>query len=166
MTNRKVEKIVETKEHSLEHVLGVPSGTTEMVKTKISSDPVPHEGYDEKDNEIEEDFLHAHDKALELYNILLEEVDDADPSKRARLAEVAGQILGQAVTTTEKRRLMKQHKDIMAQKGTESGKGLPRGSTTNNLFVGSFESLMNAVEHSEESKEIIESSDYDDSESE
>ena len=113
MTERKISKVVENTEHSFEKVLDVPSGTTELTKKRIRSEIKPYDDYDDKDDEIEEDMVNVQDRALELYEYLVDEIDDADQGKRARLAEVAGQMLNTALSATEKRRLMKQQKDIL-----------------------------------------------------
>lgn len=145
MTDRKVEQIITPTEHSFETVLGVPSGTTEMVKTVVTSKPVQHETYDDKDVEIDEDILVVHDKALELYDVLMSEIDDAAPNSVARLAEVAGQMLNTALSASEKRRDLKKHKDILQHKERTPGKGGGKIVTNNNMFVGSHEELMKMI---------------------
>lgn len=143
MTERKVEKVVETIEHSFENVLGVPSGTTEIEKTRVVSEPTQPDEYDTKDNEIEEDLVEIQDKALELHEHLVDEIEDADPSKRARLAEVADQVLNTALSSLDKRRSLKQHKDILKQKDRAiDKKGGPGGTTQNNLFIGSHDEVL------------------------
>lgn len=141
MTKRKTEKVVEKITHSFEDVLGVPPNTTEVVKTRVSSELTVHEDYDSKDVEIEEDITGIQDKALELYEYMVDEIEDTDQSKRARLAEVAGQLLNTALSAAEKRKALKQHIDILKQKDKViAGKG--DGKTTNNVFVGTHDDLM------------------------
>lgn len=143
MTQRKTEKVVETKEHSFETVLGIPSGTTEVVKTRVTSTTKKHDDYDHKDDEIEEDFLSIHDNAMELFELLMDEIDDTDQSKRSRLAEVAGQLLNTALTASERRRVLKAHIDTTKQKeralDNKAGAG---GKTVNNVFFGTHEEMM------------------------
>lgn len=141
MTERKVEKVVETREHSFENVLGIPSGSTEVVKTRITSETKPHDDYDEKDGEIEQDFLDVHDKAMELYETLLDEIDDADQAKVSRLSEVAGQILNTALNASERRRVLKQHIDTIKQKDRVIDNKSGPTNQTNNILVGTHEDL-------------------------
>jgi hypothetical protein len=151
MTESKTEKVVETIEHSFEGVLGVPPGTTEIVKTRVKSEPVIHEDYDHKDSEIEDDFVKIYDKAMELFENLLDEIEDADQSKRARIAEVANQTLSTALNAAEKRKGLKQHIDILKQKERAINKKAHGGKQVNNLFIGSHEKLIDLLDrHSNE----------------
>jgi hypothetical protein len=146
MTERKTERVVETREHSFEKVLGIPSGTTEIVKTRVTSVTAPHDDYDGKDEEIEQDFLDVHDKAMELFDYLADEIDDADQSKRSRLAEVAGQLLNTALNASERRRVLKQHIDVTKQKDRVIDNKATGGQTNNNILVASHEELMKLME--------------------
>lgn len=160
MTKRKTEQLTETIGHSFEAVLEVPPNTTEIVKTRVTSELIVHDDYDDKDAEIEEDITEIQDKALELYDYMVDEIEDADPSKRSRLAEVAGQLLNTALSATEKRKALKEHKDKLKQKDKViAGKG--NGKTTNNVFVGSHEDLMKILSKGdeEESPERIDPND-------
>jgi hypothetical protein len=145
MTSRKIEKVTEKIGHAFEDVLGVPPNTTEVSKTRVTSELAVSPDYDEKDSEIEEDIVDIQDKALELFEYLVEEMDGTEQSKRARLAEVAGQLLNTALSATEKRRVIKQHIDILKQKDRVlSNKG---GGTTNNIaFIGSLEEALELVD--------------------
>jgi hypothetical protein len=80
---------------------------------------------------------------MELYEYLVDEIDDADPSKRSRLAEVAGQILNTALSASEKRRVLKQHIDTLKQKEKALGKG---GKQTNNLIIGTHDDVLKLIE--------------------
>mgnify|MGYP000958940044 CR=1 FL=1 len=145
MTTRKTEKIVENTGHAFEDVLGVPANTTEIARTRVTSELTVGADYDEKDIEIEEDIVDIQDKALELHETMLDAIDGAEQSKKARLAEVAGQLLNTALSATEKRRVMKQHIDLLKQKDRVlSSRG---GNTTNNIaFVGSLEDALRAID--------------------
>ena len=148
MTERKIEKVVETTEHSFENVLDIPSGTTEIEKTRVTSEIIEYDEYDEKDSEIEADLVMIQDKALELYEFLVDEIEDADPSKRARLAEVADQILNTALSSSDKRRALKQHKDVLKQKDRVLSKKSGGKTTNNNLFIGSHADMLKYIEAS------------------
>jgi len=156
MTERKVEVITEPTEHSFEKVLGVPSGTTEMTQIVVKSKTDPHELYDKKDDEIEEDFLNIYDKALEMFERLMIEIDDVDQSKRSRLAEVANQTLNTALTAAKERRGLKEHIDVLSQKERAISKKASSGKiTNNNLFVGSHAQLLDALAGKVEDEKII-----------
>jgi hypothetical protein len=147
MTTRKTEKIVETVGHAFEDVLGVPANTTELSKTRVTSELAVSSDYDEKDVEIEEDIVDIQDKALELHETLLDEIDQAEQSKKARLAEVAGQLLNTALSATEKRRVMKQHIDLLKQKDRVlANRGGGGGPTNTIAFVGSLEDALDAID--------------------
>jgi hypothetical protein len=156
MTKRNVEKIIDTTEHPFEQILGVSSGTTEIIKTQVVSEPVEHESFDSKDSEIEEDILIVHDKALELYEYIVDELNDSDPSKKSRLAEVAGQLLNTALSATEKRRVMKQHKDVLEHKDRVLANKGGKKITNTTVFVGSFKELMGVVKTPEDDSTILE----------
>ena len=163
MTKRKETEVVEEIEHSFEKVLDVPEGSTEISKTVIESELIEHDSYDEKDKEIEEDFADVQDKALELYDYLFDEMDDADPGKRARLAEVAGQLLNTALSAGERRRVLKQHIDILKHK-KETAKGGKSGSgnTTNNIIVSSQTELLRLLnKETNDNSKVIDSEDYE-----
>lgn len=143
MTRRKVEEVTGETEHAFEDVLGVPSGTTEVTKKMVVSERVESPLYDEKDYELDDDLRELQDNALEMHEQLVEEMEDAEPAKRARLAEVSGQMLNISLGALKERSKHKQHKDTLQQKDKAlSKKGSSGGTTNNNVFVGSHEELM------------------------
>lgn len=160
MTRRKVTKVKETTGHSFEDVLGVPHGSTELTKTQVSTELVPHEDYDDKDDEIESDISGVHDRGLELFEYLMEEIEDAEPSNRADLVTVAIQTLNTMLSAADKKRLLKQHSDLLKQKDRSiSSKEKSGGKTTNNLFVGSREEVLEMLEEIKNSPKEIEEDD-------
>lgn len=168
MTKRKEIEIIEDGKHSFEDVLDVPSGTTEITKKVIKSEVSEHELYDDKDREIEEDFAEVQDKAFELYEYLFDEMDDADPGKRARLAEVAGQLLNTALSAGERRRVLKKHiDDLKHKKETAKGGKSGSGSTTNNIIISSQTELLRMLnKDTDDDSKVIDSNDYEHKEDE
>lgn len=162
MTDTKIETSSELKDHAFEEVLGVPSGTTETTKIMVKSTTIPHEDYDDKDDEIEEDFLTIYDKSLETYETLMDAAEADETGKRARLIELANQSLNTALAAAKERRGLKQHKDVLVQKERAiNKKPSAGGKSTNNIFIGSHDQLINMLAQKEDDSKILEA-DYND----
>jgi hypothetical protein len=149
MTRRKIEEVTENTSHSFEDVLDVPSGSTEITKKKVVSEKVDSELYDDKDEELDDDLRAIQDTALEMYEAIAEEMEDSDPSKRARLAEVSGQLLNVSLGALKERASHKKHKDTLDQKDRALDKksGSSGGVTNNNTFIGSQTELLEFFEN-------------------
>jgi len=162
MTRRKIEEITEEVENSFEDVLGVPSGTTEVTKKIVTRDSVESDLYDDKDTELDEELKELQNSAEEMFEMLAEEMEDAEPSKRARLAEVSGQMLNISLGAIKERSKHKQHKDTLHQKSKSLDKrGSSGGTTNNNVFVGGHSELLdflrsNNADDASEDPKIIE----------
>lgn len=154
MTKREITEKVNVIEHSFENALGVPSGTTELVTSTGKSTSVKSEDYDDKDDEIEEDFLDVYDKALDMYEVLLDAMDEVDSFNKSKIAEVAGSMLNTALASAEKRRVLKQHKDVLRQKeklaANKSGKG--KQINNNNLFIGTYQDALKLIDATKKEK--------------
>jgi hypothetical protein len=155
MTRRKIEEVTEETENSFEDILEVPSGTTEVTKKIVVSERVESELYDQKDYELDDDLRKLQDNALTMHESLVDEMEDAEPSKKARLAEVSGQMLSITLGALKERNKHKQHKDSLNQKdkaldkkGSSSG-----GRTTNNVFVGSQDDLLEFIRNNTDTSE-------------
>lgn len=162
MTTRKTERVTKTTEHAFEESLGVPSGTTETEMVKVTSEPCQHESYDEKDSEIEDDFVDIQDKAVELYELLLDELSGAEPGKVARLAEVANSALNTALAASDRRRNMKEHIDKLKQKERMGNKSGGPKTTNNNLIVATHEQVLGLINSGAEREPIEHNSDDSD----
>lgn len=146
MTRRKIEEVTEEAEHSFEDVLGVPSGTTEVTKKIVVSERVESDLYDEKDYELDDDLRELQDSAMEMHEQLVEEMEDAEPSKRARLAEVSGQMLNISLGALKERSKHKQHKDSLKQKDKAlDRKGSSGPTTNNNIIFGGHDDILDFI---------------------
>ena len=117
MATRRIDKIVKIGNHPLEDVFNIESGTTEIVEVKSKTELSKYDLYDEKDNELENDFQNVVDAAMDVANLLKEKMETNEETKyTARLAEVYGQQLSIALNAIEKRSKMKIQKDTLHNK--------------------------------------------------
>lgn len=98
-------------EHPMEEVLNIEPGTTLLSQVERSTDLVIAEEYDEKDQEIENQFQEVYDAAMSAFESQSMGVELADPKYRARNHEVAVQYLNTALSAVKEKSTMKQHKD-------------------------------------------------------
>lgn len=131
------EKIIKEKtiEHPLEEIFDITPGST-IVEYKESppTELVVCEKYDDKDEEIEEQFQNVYDKAMDAFDIQQDVVDEVEGKYVARNAEIAVQFLNAALNAAKEKSNMKQHKDKL---GTPTGQPGSEGAKiiNNNLFV-------------------------------
>lgn len=112
-------------QHPLEDVFDIESGTTMVPKTVVQSDLVPYEGYDNKEEEIDEQYQNIHDLALTAFEEQSEEAEIVDPKYKARNAEVAVQYLNTALSAVNAKAALKNAKDKLevskARIGADAG---------------------------------------------
>ena len=121
--SKEVEVMVE---HPMEEVLNIESGTTPLTKIERTSDLVPTEAFDVKDEEIEEQYQEVYDSAMGAFEGQMDEAELVEGKYKARNGEVAVQFLNAALAAAKEKGNMKQHKDKLAvSKGklTAGGKG-------------------------------------------
>lgn len=123
MAIRKIDEIVKLGKHPLEDHFDIERGTTEIVTTQRKTEVEDYEPYDSKDKEIEQDYQMIMDNALDMVDRLKEHIDGGAEAKfLARLAEVAGQQLGLALSAAEKKAKLKDNKDkFIHRKNTSPG---------------------------------------------
>lgn len=131
MSKKTVTEIIEIVDHPLEDFFGIEPNTTEIVKYEQKTELVKAEEYDDKDNEVEENFQEIYDKALSGYENLQESIEDIDPRYAARSHEVANQLLTTALHAAEKKAKLKEHKDKIALIKNKTG---PK-TVNNNIFT-------------------------------
>lgn len=95
----------------MEEVLDIESGTTTMTTTERTTDLVVASDYDDKDNEIEEQFQEVYDAAMGAFEGQMEEAELVEGKYKARNGEVAVQFLNAALNAAKERSGLKQHKD-------------------------------------------------------
>lgn len=124
MSDKNKKEIEVPIEHPLEEVFDIERGTTMVPKTIVQSDVVPYEPYDEKEEEIDEQYQNIHDLALTAFEEQSEEAEVVDPKYKARNAEVAVQYLNTALNAVNAKAALKTSRDKLeisrARVGTEA----------------------------------------------
>lgn len=134
MSIRKIDQIIKLGSHPLEEHFDIESKSTEIVTTKRETELEKYELYDSKDTELEQDYQMVMDSAMDMVDRLKEHIDGGAEAKfLARLAEVAGQQLGIALSAAEKKAKLKDSKDkFVHRKNTTAG---PKSITQNNTTI-------------------------------
>ena len=147
------EKVIKEKtiEHPMEQVLGIEAGTTIVeYKESLPTELSDHHEYDEKDNEIEEQYQEVYDKAMDAFDAQSDIVDTVEGKFAARNAEVAVQFLNAALNAAKEKGGLKQHKDKL-----EIAKQTGGGPTTvNNNLVIDRNDLLRSIMKDDKLKEI------------
>lgn len=138
-TKNQITKMVE---HPLEDFLGIPSGSTMVVKEERETTLVTPETYDNKDEEIEGTFQEVYDKAMDGFDRLQDEMDGGDERFKARLGEVSVQHLNVALDAAKQKARLKEHKDKLESKIKNSG---PK--TVNNNIIVDRNELLRALQN-------------------
>lgn len=120
-------KVVKQTGHPLEDIFGLPSGTTEVSVIQRNAQLVEHVDFDDKDNEIEEQFQEVYDVAMSTFENQVEMLERAetDPKYVARQMEVAAQFLNTALAAAKEKANLKTTKDklLAAQRTGQGGSG-------------------------------------------
>ena len=98
-------------QHPLEDVFEIEEGSTMFPKTITQTDIVPFEPYDNKDEELDQQFQNVHDAAMTAFDDQQEDGDTIDPKFKARNQEVAVQFLNTALNATSAKAQLKQSKE-------------------------------------------------------
>ena len=135
--------------HPLEEVFDIEENTTVVpYKEKVPTVLVPHEPYDPKDIELEEQLQELYDLAIDAFEDQQEESDVIEAKFRARNAEVAVQYLKTALEAAREKRQLKEHKDKVVIKEKGSGH-----VTNNNLVVADHNEFMDMIEQAQKNRE-------------
>lgn len=129
MTTKTTEIEVEI-EHPLEEMFDIPSGTTLMPRKEKETDMVPIAEYDDKDNEVEQQFQEIYNSAFAAFEDQVAEAEVVEGRYKARNMEVGVQLLNTALSAAKEKSNLKQHKDK-----TAISKGKLTGTTTNNTLI-------------------------------
>ncbi len=129
-------------DHPLEKLFDLEEGTTVMPRTEKLTDLVPAEEYDDKDDEIDEQFQEVYDHALSAFEDQSAEAELVEGKYKARTMEVGAMLLNTALAAAKEKSALKQHKDKNAV-----AKGKLGVKTTNNtLIVADRNTLLRAME--------------------
>lgn len=128
----------------LEDVFGIEPNTTlkEVITFDEAQTPIARgDDYDDKDDEIDNQFQEVYDKALTAFEYQMERADstDIEPKYIARMHEVAAQYLNTALSAAKEKANLKSAKDKIVKK-TKVG-----GQVTNNTLVVSHADLLDMI---------------------
>jgi len=90
------------------------------VQPSVNVNPI--DAYDEKDDDIEAAYSKIHNDAIVVHQTIIDDIEDIEGSKRARMYEVAANYLNIGLSAIHERAKMKEHKDKLTAK-TTSGNG-------------------------------------------
>lgn len=125
--------------HPLENVFNIEEGTTYVPVKQMKKELVVPSEYDEKDNELDEQFQEVYKTAFEAYEAQAQEAELVEPRFKARNAEVAVQYLNTALQAVKEKANLKQHNDKIKLKERNP-------STVNNNLVVSRNDLLKMLE--------------------
>lgn len=131
--DEKDSKPVKRGAHALEEFLNIEPLEIEKIQYE-GKELKPHEDYDDKDGELEEQMELIFKKAMSGYLNLDAILDGVEPKYRARLAEVALAYLNTSLNAVNSKAKQKETKDkILAKEKTAPAGGK---NTTNYVFTG------------------------------
>ena len=150
MSDEKITK-ERTIEHPLEEFMGIEKGTTIVeYEESLPTELVAHEQYDDKDNEIEDQFQAVYDKAMEAFDAQSDITDQVEGKFAARNAEVAAQFLNTALNAAKEKGGQKQHKDKL----DVAKKNVGKPNTVNNNVIMDHSEMMRLIRDKSEPKDI------------
>jgi hypothetical protein len=154
----KKERAIVIKEKSvidpLEAIFDVEPESTMVEYEEIApTETEDHITYDQKDDEIEDQFQTIYDAAMDAYETQTEDTKDIDPKYRARNAEVSANYLNTALSAAKEKANLKKHKDTLSGKKNSNDSS----GTTNNLMVMDRETILGMLNSDTKEEKIIES---------
>lgn len=124
-------KITKVIDHPMEEFLDIEPGTTEIEVYEREGEVISAEGYDKKDDEIDEQFQEIYDSAMDGHDLLSEELHKVEGRYKARVGEVSVQHLNAALNAASSKAKLKEHKDKLE---ADDKKG-PSSVTHNNTLI-------------------------------
>lgn len=138
--------------HPLEEMLDIEEGTTMIPTSKRSTDMVIQAEYDEKDDEIDEQFQEVYDLALDAFEAQAQEAELVEGKYKARNGEIAAQYLNTALAAAREKSGLKQGKDKLAIAANKvTGKDLGDGKK----IIANFSEILRAIQDEKEKSEPI-----------
>lgn len=128
-------------EHPLEDFFEIDSCSTVVHQEKrlTEADNPTTAGYDDKDQQIDEQFQEIYNLALDAYNSQADEVDVVDSKFKARTQEVAVQLLNTALAAANSRGTLKHQKEKISVAAAKIKGG---AVTNNNTIVGTTKEIL------------------------
>ena len=133
--------------HPMEDLFDIDSGSTSVPAVKRTTElatSVDHP-YDEKDNEIDEQFQEIYDLALEAFGAQSQEAELVEGKYKARNQEIAVQFLNTALSAAANKGTLKNNKEKMAIALKKVNATAKTGTTNNNLIVGDRNEILRAL---------------------
>lgn len=134
-------------EHPMEEFFDIEEGTTMVPKTVIKGDVVPHETYDNKDVEIDNQFQEVYDLALTAFEDQQETAELIDPKYKARSAEVAAVFLTTALNAANSKMQLKSQREKLEVSRARLGGGVVNNG---NMIVTDRNSLLKLMEEDDD----------------
>jgi len=138
--------------HPLEEMLNIEEGTTMVPSSKRSTDMVVKAEYDEKDDEIDEQFQEVYDLALDAFEAQAQEAELVEGKYKARNGEIAAQYLNTALAAAREKSDLKQGKDKLA---IAANKLKPGDIGDGKKIIADFSEILRAVQEEKEKSEPI-----------
>ena len=129
--------------HPMESILDIEEGTTLVPAVKRTTELVVSGQYDNKDDEIDEQFQEVYDLSLEAFEQQSNEAELVEGRYKARNGEIAAQYLNIALNAAKEKGSLKGNKDklsLAAEKVTTGGR-----TTNNNLIVGDRNDILKTL---------------------
>lgn len=141
-----IKEVIVEQEHSLEGILEIEEGTTQVPSNVRQTELAPVPEFDNKDGEIEKQFQEVYDSAMDAFDSTFDTSQDVEGKYKARNGEVAVQFLQAALNAASAKATLKQHKDKMVMKTTTAG---PR-TVNQNLVVADRNELLKQILRNEQ----------------
>ena len=129
--------------HPMENILDIEEGTTMMPAVKRTTELVVSGQYDDKDDEIDEQYQEVYDLSLEAFEQQSQEAELVEGRYKARNGEIAAQYLNIALNAAKEKGSLKGNKDklsLAAEKVTSGSR-----TTNNNLIVGDRNDILKTL---------------------
>ena len=146
ITQKHVEKVISL---PMEDFLNIESESTILTRMERETELSKAPEYDEKDNEIEIGYQEIADKAINGYELLVDEIETVEGKFKARLSEVAVQHLNTALAAVNAKAKLKEHKDKIIKKANSGAK------TINNTLIINREELLDSILNTKETPQVI-----------
>ena len=120
-------------QHPAESIFNLPEGSTVVERVEVQSEPsIVPPLYDDKDNEIDDQFQQVFDAAFGAYEAQRMSTEGMNPQFVPRALEVAAQFLSTALAAAKEKSTHKQRKDklVIDAKGA-----ITNNNTTNNNIL-------------------------------
>lgn len=138
--------------HPLEEMLNIEEGTTMVPASKRSTDMVVKAEYDEKDDEIDEQFQEVYDLALDAFEAQSQEAELVEGKYKARNGEIAAQYLNTALAAAREKSDLKQGKDKLA---IAANKIIGNNINDGKKIVANFSEILKAIQNENEKSKPI-----------